>query len=724
MKTIKRLSIPFFLQSLLCLLSIHAFAIRPTTIPALREWTDGTTPFTLTAASRIVIDNAYTSRLASTGSVFADDIKQLTGFTLQVVNAASAGSGDIFVSLGSTDTQLGKEGYSMNITKQIAIKASTDTGAFYGTRTILQLLKQSLTIIGGKVRDWPDYAERSFMIDNGRKYITVNWLIAHIKDMSFLKLNVFQLHLSDNEGFRLKSTVHPEISSVQCYTRTEMDSVQALAKRYKINIVPEIDMPGHMGAILAKHPELKSANGNLDLTKSASYTFIKSILNEFIPWFKSANWHTGADEFKGIDDPGMDAYAKAHYGPNAVARDVYIGFVNIVDSVVKSKGKVLRAWSDVSRKGVAVKLKTDITMDIWYTYGLSPQQLIDEGHLIINSNWDRLYYAIGHILSQNDKTMYEVFSPNMFVANQSITANDPKNLGAKLHVWCDDPNAETEAQLAHNIYHSLRNLAQKSWGSPLLVTTFKEFAPVIGKIGSSPGLTKAFFDVPDTMDIALYKPVTVSSLDPHKPGFLEPSTEIYHANDGDMITRWKSADSGPQWMQINLLATYQVNKIKLTWEDGFGSNYKLDVSTDNVNWTNVHSTASGNGGVDNITFTSRPVRYIKLYGTPSGGYSLWECEVYGPGIISTIENAELPSNDQVMIFTDINEMLSVRFNMDNERDASVRLYTLLGQMVFSTQFKNIKTETKTIEHNHLSPGIYLCEVTVGDKRIVEKFLVK
>jgi hexosaminidase len=724
MRTLKRLSVKFLLQAVLCILSIQAFAIRPTTIPALREWTDQSGSFTLTSTSRIVLDKAYSNRLSSTGSVFVDDIKQLTGFTLQVVSAANAAPSDIFLSLGSADAQLGKEGYSMNITNQISIKAITDTGAFYGTRTILQLLKQSLSIAGGKVRDWPDYTERSFMIDNGRKYITVNWLMAHIKDMAYLKLNVFQLHLSDNEGFRLKSTVHPEISSAQCYTRADMDSVQAVAKRYKINIIPEIDMPGHMGAILAKHPELKTSNGNLDLTKEASYTFIKSLLNEFVPWFKSVNWHTGADEFKGIDDPGMAAYAKARYGANAVPRDVYIGFVNTVDSVVKSKGKILRAWSDVSRKGVAVKLKTDITMDIWYTYGLSPQQLIDEGHLIINSNWDRLYYAIGHILSQNDKTLYEVFSPNMFIANQNITAKDPKNLGAKFHVWCDDPNAETETQLAANIYHSLRNLSQKSWGSPLLVSTFKEFAPVIGKIRSAPGLTKTFFGVPDTNDIALYKPVTVSSLDPHRPGFLEPSTEIYHAADGDLITRWKSADSGPQWMQLNLLATYKIDRIKLTWEDGFGSNYKVDVSTDNVNWTNVYSTTNGNGGVDNITFPSRSVRYIKLYGTPSGGYSLWECEVYGPGIILAIDDTEQLTNEQVTIYTDINANLSVRFNLENEQDASLRLFNLHGQLMFSTQFKNVKTETKIIVNDHLSPGMYLCEVNAGTKRIVQKFLVR
>lgn len=712
-----------FLYFIFIFLSAHVFGVRPVTIPAIREWTDGPGSFTLHSGSRIVMDNAYAARLSSTSSVFADDIKQLTGFTLPVINATSPSAGDIFLSLGSADTKLGKEGYSMDITGYILIKAITDTGAFYGTRTILQLLKQNYTVAGGKARDWPDYAERSFMIDNGRKYITVNWLKAHIKDMAYLKMNVFQLHLADDQGFRLKSTVHPEISSTQCYTRTEMDSIQALAKRYKINIIPEIDMPGHMGAMLANHPELKTVNGNLDLTKSATYTFITSVLNEFIPWFKSTNWHTGADEFRGIDDPGMAAYAKARYGANAIPRDVYIGFVNLVDSVVRSKGKVLRAWSDVSRKGVAVKLKTDITMDIWYTYGLSPQQLINEGHLIINSNWDRLYYVIGHILHQNNKTMYEVFKPNMFVANQNIGANDPKNLGAKMHVWCDNPGAETETQLAHNIYHSLRNLAQKSWGSPLIVSAYKDFAPIIGKIGSTPGIPLSFFDVPDSIDIARYKPVTASSLDPKTPGFLDPSTEIYHATDGDMVTRWKSASSGAQWLIIDLLAAYQVNRIKITWENGFGANYKLDVSMDKINWTNVFSTTSGNGGVDDNTITPRTARYVKLYGPSS--YSLWECEVYGKAINTGIDDPTQASNDQMTMYSDAAEgTLSVKFDLEKQQDVALTVFNLAGQKVFSEQFKNVETETKTIVPGHLVPGIYFCEVYLKDRRIVRKFLVR
>jgi hexosaminidase len=709
------------LKYLIWISSVNAFAIRPTTIPAIREWTDGSGSFTLSPSSRIVVDNAYVNRLASTGSVFADDISKLTGFKLPVVNAPNASAGDIFLSLGSNDSQLGKEGYSLAITNLITIKALSDTGTFYGTRTLLQLFKQTHTIACGTIRDWPDYAERSFMIDNGRKYITVDWLKAYIKEMAYLKLNTFQLHLSDIQGFRLQSTLHPEISSAQCYTRVEMDSIQALAKRYKINIVPEIDMPGHMDAMLIKHPELKSASGNFDLTKSASYDFIKAILNEFIPWFHSPNWHTGADEFKGISDAGMDAYAKAHYGANAVARDVYIGFVNFVDSIVKSKGKTLRAWSDVSAKGVAVNLNKDITMDVWFTYGLTPQQLINDGHLIINSNRLRLYYVIGQKSSncQNDKTLYEVFKPSMFVAGD-IADKDPKNLGTKMHVWCDSPTAETETQLSQNIYHSLRDIAQKSWGSPLLVSTFKDFAPIIGAIGSAPGLSKSFFDVPDTGDIALYKPVTVSSLDPVIPTFKQPSTEIYHAVDGDMITRWKSANSGAQWMIIDLLANYQVNRIKITWENGFGTTYKLDVSTDNVNWTNVYSTTSGNGGIDDNSFNSKLARYVKLYGTPSNGYSLWECEVYAAGTNTSIEN--ITEQDDMVIFPN---PASDKFfvNLANIKSSQITMYDMMGRQLVQ---KNSNKQTEVVEINVAGfvKGLYLLNIHGENGTIVKKIEIK
>ncbi|MEV0289932.1 glycoside hydrolase family 20 zincin-like fold domain-containing protein [Kribbella sp. NPDC050820] len=118
---------------------------KPLTIPALQEWSGGTGSFTFTGATRIVWSRTYAPTLASTSQVFADDLLALTGrpVTRFAGTVADLRPGDIFLTLGSTDSGLGAEGYALSITDKITITARDERGAFYGTRTVLQLLKQS-----------------------------------------------------------------------------------------------------------------------------------------------------------------------------------------------------------------------------------------------------------------------------------------------------------------------------------------------------------------------------------------------------------------------------------------------------------------------------------------------------------------------------------------------------------------------------------------------------
>src|SRR5688572_26924799 len=83
---------------------------RPKTIPALKEWSDGSGAYTFSSTSRIVLDSAYASQLGNTGAAFSDDLRYLSGWTISVVNGSTANVGDIFLSLNSTDSTLGTEG--------------------------------------------------------------------------------------------------------------------------------------------------------------------------------------------------------------------------------------------------------------------------------------------------------------------------------------------------------------------------------------------------------------------------------------------------------------------------------------------------------------------------------------------------------------------------------------------------------------------------------------
>jgi hexosaminidase len=459
---------------------------RPMTIPALREWSDGTGVFTLAACARIVLHDEDADALASTGALFASDLEHLTGMTLPVVTGAAPGIGDLFLSLGSTDAELGDEGYALEMADRVAINARTDAGAFYGTRTMLQLLRQGLTVAAGTARDWPSYRYRGLMVDNGRKYFTVAWLEAHVRELAYLKLNYFHLHVSDDQGFRLDSAVHPEIVSAERYTHEEIDAIQDLAEQHHIIVVPEIDMPGHMGTILTEHGDLQADWGDIDLGNEAAYPFMQELVEEFLPWFRGPYWHMGADEYGSIDAPSIQSYAEAHYG-SSDPRDTFLGFINWMDDVVTAHGKTLRVWNDGIWGGTSVQANADIVIDVWTGGGnsQSAQALIDRGYTLMNGTGS-FYYVLGSSWKPDSPSLYQGWEPNV-LSNGTVAADEPNNQGAKMHIWCDNPDAETEAEVSAGVRIPLRVIAQKTWGTPLLAETYDEFTPIIDTVGDPPG---------------------------------------------------------------------------------------------------------------------------------------------------------------------------------------------------------------------------------------------
>jgi hexosaminidase len=459
---------------------------RPMTIPALREWSDGTGVFTLADCGRIVLDAEYADELEATGQIFADDLEAVTGMALPVVTGAAPGIADLYLSPGSTDAALGDEGYSLDISDRVAIRARTDAGVFYGTRTMLQLLGQGLTVAAGTARDWPSHTYRGLMVDNGRKYFTVGWLVRRVRELAFLKLNYFHLHVSDHQGFRLDSAVHPEIVSEQRYSREEIDAIQDAAEQNHVIIVPEIDMPGHMSTILAEHADLRVSGGDIDLGNEAAYTFMEEIVGEFLPWFRGPYWHMGADEYGSIDAPSIQAYAEAHYG-SSDPRDTFLGFINWMDDLVTARGKTLRVWNDGIWGGTNVQARTDIVIDVWTGGGncQPAQSLIDQGYTLMNGT-GAFYYVLGVDWKPDSPTLYETWEPNI-LSSGTVAVDEPGNQGAKMHIWCDYPDAETEDEVGEGVRIPLRVIAQKTWGSPLPAETYDAFALIIDAVGDAPG---------------------------------------------------------------------------------------------------------------------------------------------------------------------------------------------------------------------------------------------
>ncbi len=158
-------------------------------------------------------------------------------------------------------------------------------------------------------------------------------------------------------------------------------------------------------------------------------------------------------------------------------------------------------------------------------------------------------------------------------------------------------------------------------------------------------------------NIAQGKPTTASSTE-------NASLGAANATDGNTGTRWSSAFSDPQWLQVDLGQSYAINHVTLNWEAAYGRAYQIQTSPDGSTWTTIYSTTTGDGGTDDLAVTGTG-RYIRMYGTARAtqyGYSLWEFSVNGtpatggggtllsqghPATASSTENASFPAANAV-----------------------------------------------------------------------------
>ncbi|WP_194949454.1 family 20 glycosylhydrolase, partial [Actinomyces trachealis] len=490
-------------------------------------------PFVLTASTRVVIREADDeAALKDEAQLLAAELGNLSaakGLALNkvpdVVVGQTAAPGDIVLDLQTAvDGVSTAEGYQLSVTpQQVLITATGDAGAFYGTRTLLQSLTTSGGLQAGKVVDQPAMPVRSLHLDAARKYFTKDWIIKQIQEMSWVKLNQLQYHFSENEGFRLESKTHPEIMSSEYITQEELKEIIAAGAKYHVEIVPAFDMPGHMRALLNKHPELRvdsTAAGQkiLDYSKPEAREFAHALIDEYAELFPSTSWHLGGDEVFPLDGnsyypslhsklarsfPQLLAYAKANAaaGESATVLDGYVHFLNDTAKYVQSKGKTnVRAWNDaLSYTGTTEKLAADVDIAYWTGWhGAFPtvQKMVDEGHKLINFNDAYFYYVLTYPgwAYSTKPTAEKIYSwqPGVYPGHQSgITqtweGQQPAwNLGASFAIWCDKPEVETEAQVAEGIKPLLRAMASRVW-NPADNTDFRTWNTRQQAMGETPG---------------------------------------------------------------------------------------------------------------------------------------------------------------------------------------------------------------------------------------------
>ncbi len=330
---------------------------RPVSVSATGE------TFKLNAKTAIFVD-AGSEEILKTGQYLAEKLNVTTGLAIAVNEAkAEPAKGSILITLSGADQNLGEEGYSLTITKQmVKLSAAKPAGLFRGVQTIRQItLKDTASgkpgqfkIPGGTITDYPEYSYRSMMLDVSRHFFGVEDVKQVIEYLVFYKINTFHLHLSDDQGWRIEIKSWPNLTahggSTQVgggkggfYTQEQYsDIVKFAADRY-ITIVPEIDMPGHTNAALSSYPGL-NCNGkapdlytgtevgfsSLCTKKEITYKFIDDVVREISALTPGPFFHIGGDE------------------SHATKVEDYIPFINRVQDIVGRYGKQVIGWDEIA----------------------------------------------------------------------------------------------------------------------------------------------------------------------------------------------------------------------------------------------------------------------------------------------------------------------------------------------------------------------------------------
>ncbi len=503
---LKSLFLGVFLLCAVCI-RLSAQNPKPFVIPELKEWQGKEGSFIPSDKSRIVYGDNSLKQIAE---AFASDWKELFGFSMQVTDGKPE-AGDFYLTL-KNDKKLGKEGYTLSVAKSVTISAPETTGVYWATRTLLQICEQTEDhrIPEGKVRDWPDYSIRGFMMDCGRKFIPMTYLRDLVKMMSYYKMNVLQVHLNDNgfkqffghdwdktyAAFRLECETFPGLTARDgYYTKQEFVDFQLDAAAQFVEIIPEIDAPAHTLAFSHYKPELGSKEygmDHLDLFNPETYTFMDALFKEYLegdkPVFRGPRVHIGTDEYSNKKKEVVEKFR--------AFTDRYIRYV-------ESFGKQACVWGALTHAQGDTPVKSEnVIMSAWYNGYAEPKDMVKQGYKLISIPDGLIYIvpAAGYYYDYlNTQYLYENWTP-AHVGQAVFEEKDPAILGGMFAVWNDHVgNGISVKDIHHRLFPALQTLATKTWDAQVSIP-YAEFdskrqllseAPGVnqmGRIGKQPGL--------------------------------------------------------------------------------------------------------------------------------------------------------------------------------------------------------------------------------------------
>ncbi|GAB3967814.1 family 20 glycosylhydrolase [Spirosoma terrae] len=449
--------------------------------------------------------------------VFANELRYLNKNLLENSSLKEATASQATLQLLKNE-QLANTAYRLKINKNgVRLEAKTGEGMFSGLQTLRQLIEFSgsdnaLPYV--TIQDAPTYEWRGVELDVARHFFSKNYLFKFIDLLALYKFNTLHLHLTDDQGWRLEIKKYPKLTEEGAwrlfnnqdsaciakskenpdfalpaehlrtkngqqeyggfYTQADMRDIIAYAAERHIDVVPEIDMPGHMMMATKAYPELldgssagwgKQFSVPLCVCKEEVYQFVEGVLGEVIDLFPSRFVHIGADEVE------KSSWEKSALCQELMKReklsdvhDLQRYFVNRVNTFIRQKGKITIGWDEI------LEGKVDTTMRVMYWRGWvkdAPLKAVTRHHDLVMTPTNPLYFDY----LPNKSTLASTYQL------QVVPSDIPADLahyvkGAQANVWTEMiPSA---ARLEFMILPRLSALAERVWTNKSLFDTYQQ----------------------------------------------------------------------------------------------------------------------------------------------------------------------------------------------------------------------------------------------------------
>lgn len=411
-----------------CVVQARATASEaaPAVVPLPKSIQAATGNFVITAETRIRADKGA----KPAAELLAQRLRTSTGHPFPVRTGARVRETDGAITLlvDKTGDWSSPEGYSLSASpRRVVIRGATPAGLFYGTQTLLQLLPPEalsreprgltgLAMPAVEIRDEPAFEWRGFLFDVARHFFTKQEIMKLIDVMALHKLNRLQLHLTDDQGWRLEIRKYPELTKTAGWRKqigfgldpasstaygpdgryggflsgSDVRELVAYAAARHILIVPEIEMPGHASGALSVFPQLSCAGGPYDRDMGGgvfagvycagneqTYEFLEDVLAEVMRLFPGEYIHIGGDEVPKANwkqCARCQALMKREGLKNENELQGY--FVRRIEGFIRGRGRTLVGWSEIREGGLA---RNALLMD-WIGGGLEAAR---SGHDVV-----------------------------------------------------------------------------------------------------------------------------------------------------------------------------------------------------------------------------------------------------------------------------------------------------------------------------------------------------